>query len=69
MTSGAPGVARNPFIALAFGCSARTSERFYAAAARRMVELTTARLEGRRDDVAPRAVDEIPAVPKTRSPL
>ena len=62
-----PGGSRNPLIRLGFRLfGPRQRERFYAAAARRIVELTTARLEGLRADARPRVVDEIAAAPKAR---
>lgn len=55
-----PGGTRNPFVALGFRLfGPRQRERFYKAACRRMVELTTARLEGRHEDHVGRVADEV----------
>ena len=61
-----PGSWRNPFVAIGFRVfGPRRRERFYEAASRRMVELTTARLKGRPADRVPHVADEVASAPKS----
>jgi hypothetical protein len=64
-----PGGTRNPFVLIGFRVlGPRQRERFYAAACRRMVALTTARLERGREDPVPRAGESIEVKPISQAP-
>lgn len=61
-----PDGTRNPFIALGFRLfGPRERERYYESASQRMLELTAARLQGRRDDPVPRVADEVASTPRS----
>jgi NAD(P)-dependent dehydrogenase (short-subunit alcohol dehydrogenase family) len=64
-----PGGTRNPFLIIGFRLfGPYQRERFYAAACRRMVALTTARLERRPEDPVPRAAETIAIKAMSRTP-
>ena len=59
----------NPFVLLGFRVfGPHQRERFYAAACRRMVALTSARLQRARKDPVPRAADTIQVKPMSQAP-
>jgi NAD(P)-dependent dehydrogenase (short-subunit alcohol dehydrogenase family) len=64
-----PGGTRNPFLIIGFRLfGSHQRERFYASACRRMVSLTTARLNRHPEDPVPRAAENITVKPLSQAP-